>query len=61
MRPGVDLTHELTVDLTCGLKRLQRCFWVTFAVAILHITWLSYVLVELIMILGCIWEISEVV
>merc|ERR1712072_1056822 len=44
-------------DLTCE----QRWFWVTFFVSLIHITWMSYFMVELMTKLGCIWHISDTV
>lgn len=44
-------------DLTCG----QRWFWATFFVSLLHITWISYFMVEFMTKLGCMWHISDTV
>jgi len=44
-------------DLTCG----QRWFWLTFFVSLLHITWMSYFMVEFMTKLGCLWRISDTV
>ena len=43
--------------LTCG----QRWFWATFFVSLIHITWMSYFMVELMVKCGCILGISETV
>lgn len=44
-------------DLECG----QRWFWATFFVSLLHITWMSYFMVEFMVKIGCIWHISDTV
>jgi len=43
--------------LTCG----QRWFWATFFLSLVHITWMSYFMVELMTKLGCIFHISDTV
>merc|ERR1711957_721062 len=43
--------------LTCG----QRWFWATFFVSLIHITWMSYFMVELMVKCGCILGISDTV
>lgn len=48
--------HEFK-DLTCG----QRWFWATFFLSLLHITWMSYFMVEFMTKIGCLWHISDTV
>eukprot|EP00656_Telonema_subtile_P014357 TRINITY_DN1734_c0_g1_i1.p1 TRINITY_DN1734_c0_g1~~TRINITY_DN1734_c0_g1_i1.p1 ORF type:complete len:650 (-),score=192.63 TRINITY_DN1734_c0_g1_i1:282-2231(-) len=48
---------EETKDLTCG----QRWFWATFFISLLHITWMSYFMVEFMVKIGCLWHISDTV
>jgi len=43
--------------LTCA----QRWFWMTFFVSLIHITWMSYFMVELMVKCGCIIGISDTV
>merc|ERR1712070_977822 len=43
--------------LTCG----QRWFWLTFFISLIHITWMSYFMVELMTKCGCILSISDTV
>merc|ERR1711865_1223932 len=44
-------------ELTCG----QKWFWMTFFVSLLHITWMSYFMVEFMVKCGCILGISDTV
>jgi Ca2+/Na+ antiporter len=44
-------------ELTCQ----QRWFWATFFISLIHITWMSYFMVELMTKLGCMWGISDTV
>jgi len=44
-------------DLSCQ----QRWFWATFFVSLIHITWMSYFMVEFMTKLGCMWGISDTV
>jgi len=43
--------------LTCG----QKWFWATFFISLLHITWISYFMVEFMLKIGCLWGIPDVV
>jgi len=43
--------------LTCG----QKYFWASFFISLLHITWVSYFMVELMLKIGCLWGIPDVV
>merc|ERR1712166_790018 len=43
--------------LTCG----QKWFWGTFFISLVHITWMSYFMVELMVKTGCIMGISDTV
>jgi len=44
-------------QLTCG----QRWFWATFFLALVHITWVSFFMVEFMLKIGCLWGIPDVV
>jgi K+-dependent Na+/Ca+ exchanger-like protein len=44
-------------DLDCQ----QRWFWATFFISLLHITWVSYFMVEFMTKVGCLWHISDTV
>ena len=44
-------------ELTCP----QKWFWATFCISLVHITWLSYFMVEFMLKLGCLWGIPDVV
>jgi len=52
-----DIKKEHNKDLTCG----QRWFWAAFLMSLLHITWMSYFMVEFMVKIGCLWNISETV
>jgi Ca2+/Na+ antiporter len=41
----------------CGPK----WFWATFFISLVHITWISYFMVEFMLKLGCLWSIPDVV
>merc|ERR1719182_441356 len=51
------MMDEAMAALTCG----QRWFWVTFFVSLIHITWLSFFMVEFMLKIGCLWGIPDVV
>lgn len=51
------LKKEKFEDLNCG----QRWFWATFFLSLLHITWISYFMVEFMTKIGCLWHISDTV
>lgn len=51
------LDKLLARPLTCG----QRWFWATFFISLVHITWMSYFMVELMTKCGCIFHISDTV
>merc|ERR1711871_1081128 len=44
-------------ELECG----QKWFWATFFISLIHITWISYFMVELMLKIGCLWGIPDVV
>jgi K+-dependent Na+/Ca+ exchanger-like protein len=44
-------------ELECG----QKWFWATFFISLLHITWLSFFMVEFMLKIGCLWGIPDVV
>jgi len=44
-------------ELTCG----QKWFWLTFFISLIHITWMSYFMVEFMVKCGCILGISDTV
>lgn len=39
----------------------QKWFWATFFISLIHITWISYFMVELMLKIGCLWSIPDVV
>lgn len=39
----------------------QKWFWATFFISLIHITWISYFMVELMLKIGCLWGIPDVV
>lgn len=44
-------------ELECG----QKWFWASFFVSLIHITWISYFMVEMMLKIGCLWGIPDVV
>jgi Ca2+/Na+ antiporter len=52
-----EMMKEAMDGLTCG----QKWFWATFFISLLHITWLSYFMVEFMLKIGCLWGIPDVV
>lgn len=53
----VRMLHEAKESLQGG----QRWYWATFFISLLHITWISYFMVEFMLKIGCIWGIPDVV
>lgn len=51
------MKQEAWDGLTCG----QKWFWATFFISLLHITWVSYFMVEFMLKIGCLWGIPDVV
>merc|ERR1719182_666194 len=51
------MMDEAMAALTCG----QRWFWATFFISLIHITWLSFFMVEFMLKIGCLWGIPDVV
>lgn len=51
------MMKEAMDELTPG----QRWFWATFFISLIHITWLSFFMVEFMLKLGCLWGIPDVV
>jgi K+-dependent Na+/Ca+ exchanger-like protein len=51
------LYFKQKAQLTCG----QRWFWATFFLALFHITWVSFFMVEFMLKIGCLWGIPDVV
>lgn len=51
------MMDEAMASLTCG----QRWFWATFFISLIHITWLSFFMVEFMLKIGCLWGIPDVV
>lgn len=43
------------------LECTQKWYWATFGVSLIHITWLSYFMVEFMLKIGCLWGIPDVV
>lgn len=52
-----ELYAKQHAQLTCG----QRWFWATFSLSLVHITWVSYFMVEFMLKIGCLWGIPDVV
>jgi len=48
---------EVSEGLTCG----QKWYWATFFISLIHITWISYFMVEFMLKIGCLWGIPDVV
>merc|ERR1711871_303837 len=44
-------------ELECG----QKWFWASFFISLIHITWISYFMVEMMLKIGCLWGIPDVV
>merc|ERR1719487_2831642 len=44
-------------ELECG----QKWFWASFFISLVHITWISYFMVEMMLKIGCLWGIPDVV
>jgi len=44
-----------------GLTTGQKWFWATFFISLIHITWISYFMVEFMLKIGCLWGIPDVV
>merc|ERR1712072_960858 len=51
------MAQEAYDELTCG----QKWFWATFFISLIHITWVSYFMVEFMLKIGCLWGIPDVV
>lgn len=51
------MMKEAYDKLSCG----QKWFWATFFISLIHITWLSFFMVEFMLKLGCLWGIPDVV
>jgi len=52
-----EIRKETNADLTCG----QKWFWLAFLMSLIHITWMSYFMVEFMVKIGCLWHISDTV
>lgn len=51
------MKEEMMAGLTCQ----QKSFWITFFISLLHISWLSFFMVEFMLKIGCLWGIDDVV
>lgn len=51
------MDKEAYDTLECG----QKWYWATFFVSLIHITWISYFMVEFMLKIGCLWGIPDVV
>merc|ERR1712072_142234 len=51
------MAQEAYDELTCG----QKWFWASFFISLIHITWISYFMVEMMLKIGCLWGIPDVV
>ena len=48
---------EMKAELYAGLSGPQKWFWATFFISLIHITWLSYFMVEFMLKIGCLWQV----
>jgi len=52
-----EMWDEAWNGLECG----QKWFWASFFISLIHITWISYFMVEMMLKIGCLWGIPDVV